>query len=146
MAIEEKIEKLKGSFGPVVRVEERKKGSRYFLYVSPRDLLAVAKFLFNDLGGRLATASGVDTRDGFDIVYHFCFDAESAVVNLQTSLGKDKPEVDSLAPFIAGAAFVEREIHDLFGINFKGHPNLKRLILSDDWPEGVYPLRKDYKL
>ncbi|MHA1469845.1 MAG: NADH-quinone oxidoreductase subunit C, partial [Candidatus Asgardarchaeia archaeon] len=38
-----------------------------------------------------------------------------------------------------------REIHDVLGIDFKNHPNLERLILADDWPEGVYPLRKEYK-
>ncbi|MCK9615713.1 MAG: NADH-quinone oxidoreductase subunit C, partial [Candidatus Omnitrophica bacterium] len=41
--------------------------------------------------------------------------------------------------------WVEREIHELLGINFKGHPNLKHLLLDDDWPKDSYPLRKDYK-
>jgi Ni,Fe-hydrogenase III component G len=44
---------------------------------------------------------------------------------------------------VAAAEWIEREIHDILGIDFKNHPNLKRLILFDDWPEGVYPLRKD---
>jgi formate hydrogenlyase subunit 5 len=43
------------------------------------------------------------------------------------------------------AEWIEREIQDLLGIRFDGHPNPKRLILADDWPEGVYPLRKDFK-
>jgi len=41
------------------------------------------------------------------------------------------------------AEWIEREIHEMFGVNFKGHPNLKHLLLKDDWPEGNYPLRRD---
>jgi NADH-quinone oxidoreductase subunit C len=51
--------------------------------------------------------------------------------------------VVSLLP---GAVLYEREVHDLLGVVFDGHPSLERLILPDDWPEGVYPLRKDYKV
>jgi Ni,Fe-hydrogenase III component G len=43
---------------------------------------------------------------------------------------------------IKGAEFIEREMHDLLGIDFPGHPNLVRLILPEDWPDGVYPLRR----
>jgi Ni,Fe-hydrogenase III component G len=44
-----------------------------------------------------------------------------------------------------GANYIEREIRDLFGIEFPGHPEPKRLILPDGWPEGKHPLRSDYK-
>jgi Ni,Fe-hydrogenase III component G len=46
---------------------------------------------------------------------------------------------------IPGAEWIEREIHDILGIEIKHHPNMRRLVLADDWPEGVYPLRKDLK-
>ena len=143
--IAEKIEKLSNAFGDLVLIEETKPKTRFFIEVAPENLVKVVMFIFDELGGRLATASGVDVREGFEVVYHFCFDADHAVVNLRTRTGKDFPEVDSLAPFIAGAGFIEREMHDLLGIGFKGHPDMRRLILSDDWPEGVYPLRKDFE-
>jgi NADH-quinone oxidoreductase subunit C len=54
---------------------------------------------------------------------------------------KDNPEVDSITPLFPGAEWIEREMWEMLGIKFKGHPNLKRLLLSDDWPEGKYPLR-----
>jgi len=44
--------------------------------------------------------------------------------------------------FTDGALWIEREMHELLGVNFPGHPNLKKLLLPDDWPDGVYPLRK----
>ena len=58
---------------------------------------------------------------------------------------KKKPSVDSLANLLPAAQWIEREIHDVLGIEFRGHPDMRRLILADDWPEGVYPLRKERK-
>ena len=63
----------------------------------------------------------------------------------RSQLDRDNPEIDSLAQVFHGANWIEREMHELLGIKFRGHPNLKRLLLSDQWPEGVYPLRQDYK-
>jgi len=52
-------------------------------------------------------------------------------------------EVDSIAPVIKGAEWIEREINELLGVTFKNHPDMKHLILPEDWPEGKYPLRRD---
>jgi Ni,Fe-hydrogenase III component G len=80
------------------------------------------------------------------VLYHFCDDRRGYVVTVKALIrDKIKPQIQSLAPVIPGAEWIEREVHDLYGIDFINHPNLRRLILSDDWPEGVYPLRKDNK-
>ena len=128
----------------LVAVEERSP-SRFFVHADARRILEVLRFLFETLGARLATVSGVDVREGFEVLYHFCLDSDGAVVTVKTILDKGNPVIDSVTPYIPGAEFIEREIHDLFGIEFKGHPKLERLILADDWPEGVYPLRKDFE-
>jgi len=52
--------------------------------------------------------------------------------------------MDSVANVVPAANWIEREMHDLLGVNFPGHPDMRRLILDDSWPEGVYPLRKDF--
>ena len=57
----------------------------------------------------------------------------------------DGQSVPSLVPIWNGANWLEREVFDMFGIIFEGHPNLKRMLLPDDWDEG-FPLRKDYPL
>ena len=66
-------------------------------------------------------------------------------VSLRVVLPKDKPEIASLAPVLEGANWIEREITEMLGIHFIGHPDMRRLLLPEDWPEGVYPLRRDYK-
>jgi NADH-quinone oxidoreductase subunit C len=67
-------------------------------------------------------------------------------VRLRIKAGCDDGEpVPSLVPLWNGANWLEREAYDMFGIVFEGHPNLKRILLPDDWDEG-FPLRKDYPL
>ncbi len=64
---------------------------------------------------------------------------------IKALLKKDDPlEFPSLTPIFSGAAWYEREIHDLFGLTPIGHPDLRPLVLHENWPRGVYPLRKDF--
>ena len=116
---------------------------RVYLTVEPEHSLAANRYLFEH-GGRLATATGVDCRDWIEVCYHYCFDALNVVVTVKTRAYKPACELDSVATLFPGANFVEREIQDLLGAKFVNHPDPRRLILADDWPEGVYPLRKDY--
>lgn len=138
------LDKIKEKFGDrLVKVFE-KSDKRVYIDISPSDLREIAGFIFRDLNARFITASGMEVGDGFEIIYHFSFDGRNKIVNLRVKLGKEKPEVDSLTGIIKGSFWIEREMSELLGINFRGHPNLKRLLLDEDWPEGKYPLRKDY--
>jgi Ni,Fe-hydrogenase III component G len=65
---------------------------------------------------------------------------------LGTFVPKANPVIDTITPIIPGAILYEREIQDLLGLKVKDHPDPRRLVLPDDWEEGVYPLRKDYKV
>jgi len=58
-------------------------------------------------------------------------------------LKKPQAEVESIANLIKCAEWIEREIAELLGVKFNNHPNMKHLILPEDWPEGKYPLRRD---
>lgn len=65
-------------------------------------------------------------------------------VVIKAILGPDESEFPSIVPVTPAAAWYEREIHDLFGLKPIGHPDLRPLVLHENWPEGVYPLRKDF--
>ena len=81
---------------------------------------------------------------GLEVLYHYSYDETGCMVTLKAIIrDREKPAIESIAPFLPGAEWIEREIHDLLGIEFKNHPDMKHLILPDDWPEGVYPLRRD---
>ncbi len=79
----------------------------------------------------------------FAVVYHFYSMAKKHRLRLQVSVEDEtSPEVDSLTSLWPGANWLEREVWDMFGIGFRGHPNLKRILMYEGF-EG-HPLRKDY--
>lgn len=83
-------------------------------------------------------------RPRFDVVAQLYSIPNRTRLRLKTGVD-DGEQVPSLVPVWNGANWLERECFDMFGIIFEGHPNLKRMLLPDDWEEG-YPLRKDYPL
>jgi len=93
----------------------------------------------------LTDATCVDrypTEPRFELNYHLVSIPRREKVRLRVRLAGSDPVVDSLVPVWPGANWLEREIFDLFGIRFAGHPDLRRILLPDDW-EG-HPLRRDY--
>ena len=117
--------------------------------VVPRNLLRAAaercradsKLQFN----LLTDATCVDrypVEPRFELNYHLVSIPRRDRVRLQVRLTGQDPVVDSLVPVWPGANWLEREIFDLFGVRFTGHPDLRRILLPEDW-EG-YPLRKDF--
>jgi NADH-quinone oxidoreductase subunit C len=78
----------------------------------------------------------------FQVVYHACSHKYKDVVRLKVLVDEDDASVDSITPVWPGANYYEREVFDLFGIRFEGHPNLRRIMMPDEWKG--YPLRKDY--
>jgi len=118
---------------------------RVYLEINPESLVRVAGYIFKDLEARFNIASGLDARTHLEILYHFSIEKINLLISLRVKLDKENPRVSSLALVFKGANWIEREIHELLGIEFTGHPDLRRLLLADEWPEGVYPLRCDYK-
>ena len=80
----------------------------------------------------------------FEMVYHLLSLEKKSRLRIKVRLTQDDPAVDSLAGLWKNADWLEREVYDMFGVRFLGHPNLKRILMYDGF-EG-YPLRKDYPL
>ncbi|MBP1759123.1 MAG: dehydrogenase, subunit [Firmicutes bacterium] len=85
---------------------------------------------------------GMDYGDHFEVVYQLSSLHGPQRLRVKASIDRENPVVDSATRIWEGANFLEREAYDMFGIIFKGHPNLKRIYMWDDF-EG-HPLRKDY--
>jgi len=145
MGKREIIEKIKNKFASVIGNWYDKSERRIYIDIDKKNLNNLARFLFDDLRMRFITASGVDTRENIEILYHFSFDQYGLVISLRVALPKSKPEIESITSIIKGAEWIEREIWELLGVHFINHPDLERLLMSEDWPEGKYPLRRDYK-
>jgi NADH-quinone oxidoreductase subunit C len=94
---------------------------------------------------RLSAVTGVDrypAEPRFEVVYHLHSVARNARLRLKARLNGANPEIDSVTPVYLSANWYERETFDLFGVNFRNHPDLRRIMMPEDW-EG-HPLRKDY--
>ena len=118
---------------------------RKYLTIERGEILKAAEFLFREVGCRLSICTGSDTRDGFEILYHFSHDPTGVIYSLRVLVPKDDPKVDSITPKVPAANWIEREMHELLGIEFTGHPNPQPLLTSDtDWEPDKFPLRRDY--
>jgi len=126
---------------------ERTRGNRIYLLCEAEQVYDICRFLFDELALRFVISTGVDAEHCFEVLHHFSADECGCVVTVKAFIrDREAPEIESITPLIPGAEWIEREMHDILGIDFKNHPNLKRLILNDDWPQGVYPLRKEVQL
>jgi Ni,Fe-hydrogenase III component G len=112
--------------------------------IDPARTVETARKVFEMGNSRLATATALEVRDGIDVLYHWCFEPQGVVVTLKVLAARPELTVDSIANAVPAANWIEREMHDLLGVNFRNHPDMRRLILDDSWPEGVYPLRKEF--
>jgi len=113
--------------------------------VDPRSLPRVSIALVA-LGARLRMMVASDERPWracFSLYYIYAFDREGTNIIIHAPLDPDRPTAPSIVDLVRAVDWYELEARDLLGIEFEGRPPAPRFILPDDWPEGVYPLRKD---
>lgn len=114
--------------------------------VAPDQLVTVAANLKQNnetAFDMLVSITGMDWGQELGTTYHFRSTSFNHMIVIKTRISdRDNPEIDSLCHLWPAADFHEREVYDLLGIKFRGHPDLRRLFLDSTWG---YPLRKDYK-
>lgn len=142
---DEVLQGIKTKFGKAVIDVYEKRPSRTFITVDPKRLPDVAEYLYKELGCRFSIATGTHLTEGIEILYHFALDNAHRFLNLRVLLDAGKPSIESIAARVPAAEWIEREIHELLGVEFKNHPDMRHLLLADDWPAGSYPLRRDWK-
>ncbi len=132
--------------GKILNIKEHNP-KRIYIDIDKKDIVEVSKFCFEELGLRFAIATGTDMPEGIEILYHFSDDkATGQMISFRVLIkDKKKPEIESIGKFIEAADWIEREIWELLGVNFIGHPNLTHLLLIDDWPDKDFPLRQENK-
>ncbi len=115
------------------------------LVIKREHLLDAVRILHDDLGfDYLHNVTSVDWPDRFEVVYHVSsIERQGVPLTLKVNAERQDPKVPSLVPIYRGADFQEREVYDMMGIRFEGHPYLRRILMWEGF-EG-YPLRKDYR-
>ncbi len=146
MVDEERQDLLSGlqGLGAEMKVRREPNGDLH-LEVPPDRLVDSCVAVHDRLQAPLATMVGVDDRartGSFGLVY--VFSAGGRWVSVETSVDPGTPHFSSVTPKLPAAHWYEREVRDLLGLVPEGHPDPRRLVLHDDWPAGVHPLRKDF--
>ena len=113
------------------------------LTLAPQALMSVCVFLHDEADFEyLEDITAADMKDSIDVIYRLFNINTKEMLALRVKLYHETPSIESVTGIWSGADWQEREIYDLMGVEFANHPNLKRILLPDDW-EG-HPLRKDY--
>lgn len=142
METNEFIELMKFKFKlNVLRVYIRYK-NRVLIDLEKDFLFKAAAFLYKELNFRFIIATGLDNGKAFEIIYHFSNDKTGLIANIRVQVPRQKPRIESLVPLFVAADWIEREMHELLGITFINHPELKSLFSDGNWKEGDYPLQK----
>ncbi len=111
--------------------------------IPPDMLVAAARMLRDDLGFDMLTCvTGVDMIDHLDSIYHFRSLSQDWLLQARVRLAAEHPEVDSLVSLYISANWLEREQYDMFGIIYSGHPDLRRILLEDEFIG--HPLLKSF--
>ena len=118
---------------------------RPVLYIGADELLALLAFLRDDSNlqlTRMENVTAVDWKDRFEMVYHLFSPTSLHWLTVKVTLPHDAPVLPSATAVFPGVEFEEREVYDLMGITFMGHPDLRRVFHMDDFVG--HPLRKDF--
>ena len=135
------LKQLDERFGDRIAVNPKTR-KRIYISAAKRDFKEVIRFMIKEQGARMSIATAVDTQPGIEVLYHMAYDQSGLVISLRVMAEKPEPVIDSITDIIEGAEWIEREMHEMFGLGFAGHTKPERLLLPDDWPDGVYPLLK----
>ena len=142
MTAPELIEYVQSKYDGELTEAEARADHEAWVGVPREDVKKMAQFIVDEWGPvHLSTITGNDRGGHIDVIYHFV--AEGVSLNLRAAVDKAVDEIDTITPIVPAAILYEREIKEMLGVTIAGHPDPRRLVLPEDWPDGDYPLRRD---
>ena len=148
MSALESAQKIKAKFGDLISEPAEFRGEITVNLADAEQILPVCEFAKKELGfNYLVDISSVDNygdEPRWTVVYHLRNIVNGTEIRLKTGLSEEKSELPSVLPVWRTANWHEREIYDMMGIRFSGHPDLRRILMWEGYP--YFPLRKDFPL
>lgn len=141
-SMHEVVDELKRKLGEAFQGVKEIRRDRIIVDLDGSTIHEGIQLLLDRFGARLSTISAVDLGVDLELLYHMSIGG--AYLNLRTKIPKEDLSIDSISHIVPGASWIEREIRDLFGVEFKGHPDPRNLLLPFEWKEGD-PLRGPMK-
>jgi len=144
----EKVNLLKSAFPKLIVEHTEFRGQTTLVINSGSDLLKICHFLKHQLGFDmlldLTAVDNLDTSPRWMLVYHLWNTKENCMLRLRISTTEDPPTFPTVSHIWSASNWLEREVYDMFGIRFQGHPDLRRILMWDEYP--WHPMRKDFPL
>ncbi|MBS7648049.1 NADH-quinone oxidoreductase subunit C [Candidatus Bathyarchaeota archaeon] len=137
------IRKLEGHFPHNTLKISVSTAGRIFVDVGKENLRDVVTFLVNEGLMHLSAITALNVGNNTEILYHL--GGGGILVTLRITIPSNENKISTITDIIPGALLHEREVHDLFGIKFEGHPDLRPLLLPEDWPKDVHPMHRSGK-
>lgn len=145
MELEEALQHALELIGAWVQESAQPAPQRLDVFMEADDLPAATEALIDAGWGYLCAITGLDLgpeAGAIEVIYHFSAGADVLAVRLKVD--RDDAQVPTVCGVIPSASFYERELSEMLGVTVRGTPNTDPLFLPENWPAGVYPLRKDY--
>lgn len=146
VALGEGLQRALALTGPYVIESAHPEAHRLDVIVAPDNLPQAAQALSDAHWGYLSAITGVDlgVDEGIiEAIYHFCSGRD--VLWMRVHMPRDEAQVPTICGVIPSASFYERELSEMLGVTVQGTPDPRPLFLPEQWPQGVYPLRKDFE-
>lgn len=144
MSEDDLLNLMKTEFGAKIQEASSPRPKRVIINIDRKDILDICKYLKEKDFDYLSCISGVDFEDRYESVYHIWNNDSKILVQINAVIPRDDVKIDSVHSIWKAADWLEREAYDMLGIEYVGHPDLRRILLPDDY-DG-YPLKKDFKL
>jgi NADH-quinone oxidoreductase subunit D len=142
------VKDLKARFGDAIRSVEIDAAGEPVVYVDPERNAEILGYLRDSQGyDMLKDVTGLDLGGGraLQVVYQLWSTRDSKPLRLKAEVPPDRPKLESAFEVWRASDWLEREVYDMFGVTFEGHPDLRRILMPENYEEG-YPLRKDFPL
>jgi NADH:ubiquinone oxidoreductase subunit C len=140
------VRKMKGAMGEDILETKIPRPRRIFVHVRKNVFKKIIRYMAQKADfTHISTITGVDVGEEIEVIYHLSRDGRIEL-SLKVRTPKDNPILPTVTDIIPGATLYEREVHDLLGVTFEGHPDLSPLVLPEGWPSGVYPLRREWTI
>ncbi len=140
------VRKIKKLIGKNVLESEVPRPRRIFILIDKKVFTKTVRYLTKKMGfSHVSTITSTDVGKEIEVVYHLNRGG-TIELSLKVRAAKNKPVLPTITDLIPGATLYEREVHDLLGVIFDGHPDLSPIILPEGWPSDVYPLRKEWTI
>lgn len=140
------VRKIKHLIGKNVLECEVSRLRRIFILINKKVFMKTIRYLTKKMGfSHLSTITGADVGKEIEVIYHLNRGGKIEL-SLKIRVVKDKPVLPTITNIIPGATLYEREVHDLLGVIFEGHPDLSPIVLPEGWPSNVYPLRNEWTI